>query len=215
MKKMIFNGRLFLGILFIALLSACNKGNVGDITPYNDGVANSNVPKASVTAVSALPWTFRSTTPYIPGVNPPVFTVKSPAQGLQVFTFDVAHTDNVDAYLTRLSFQVFGNQSLGGGTLTNAKIVYLTPGRHGQVVKTVVGSNGGGPFVSGEIVLSIPVLVKPNVPVRIALLVDVTGKFFFSTQLQAVTISVGGVQKLVDPYMTEDIPVSGDQWTVQ
>jgi hypothetical protein len=167
---------------------------------------------ASEARVKPSPWTFTK----IPSAWA-AHTVASPALGLDAMAFEMTASGAKGDVVTSMAFMITG--TVQAGDLASFQLFYFPGGL--DKAGSLVGSNDGSTFAPGPttsivpIDLTAPITVGQKFKGDFVLRVDVigTGSFFFSPQLQTVTVDVAGVPTFLVG-ATCALPLPGDTFNV-
>ena len=179
-------------LTLVAASAACQKTSPTAPSAVTNGIAASAAGASATAATKASLYTFTK-------IPAPVSNLTiAPGSDVQIYAFDLT-TDKTKAIdLSSLSFMISG--SLQAGNLTNFRLVFYP-----------------GPFPANFLSFRLEgFTLGPNFKGQFAVLADVSGSsYFFWSQMQTATVTINGIEQLLENPETCDLPLLGDTLHVQ
>ena len=199
-------------LTLVAASAACQKTSPTAPSAVTNGIAASAAGASATAATKASLYTFTK-------IPAPVSNLTiAPGSDVQIYAFDLT-TDKTKAIdLSSLSFMISG--SLQTGNLTNFRLVVYPGGlaKPGVIVSTNDASGWTpGPFPANFLSFRLEgFTLGPNFKGQFAVLADVSGSsYFFWSQMQTATVTINGIEQLLENPETCDLPLLGDTLHVQ
>jgi hypothetical protein len=195
-------------LTLVAITAACQKTSPTAPGAVTDSIAASVAGASAAAATKGTLFTFTK----IPA--PVSNLIIGPGTDVPIYTFDLTTNKTRSIELSSLSFMISG--SLQAGHLSNFRLVFYPGGLAKPGVVVATNDAGWAPGPSFMTLRLSGFTLGQNFKGQFAVLADVSGSsYFFWSQMQTATITINGVEQLLQNPETCDLPLLGDTFHVQ